>query len=166
MTPMNDYAQKLAAMLLEEEELQFRAFTNDSALRLGLLFADIAGREGKSITIDIARNGQMLFHCALHGTSADNDVWIERKKRVVDHYGHSSFYIGTLYASQGVTFEQKSRLDPERYAAAGGCFPVIVRNVGPVGTVAVSGLPQAEDHALVVRVLRQFLADGGDRAAD
>ena len=166
MTPMNDYAQKLAAMLLEEEELQFRAFTNDIALRLGLLFADIAGREGKSITIDIARNGQMLFHCAFHGTSADNDVWIERKKRVVDHYGHSSFYIGTLYASQGVTFEQKSRLDPGRYAAAGGCFPVIVRNVGPVGTVSVSGLPQAEDHALVVRVLRQFLADGGDRSTD
>jgi uncharacterized protein (UPF0303 family) len=163
---MNDYTQELAAMLLEEEELQFTAFTNDIALRLGLLFADVASREGKSITIDIARNGQMLFHYALHGTSADNDAWIERKKRVVDRYGHSSLYVKTLYASQGVTFEEKSRLDPDRYAAAGGCFPVIVRNVGPVGTVSVSGLPQAEDHALVVRVLRQFLAGGEDRSAD
>ena len=98
---MNDYTDALAAMLLEEEELQFRAFTNDTALRLGLLFTDVARRQGKSITIDIARNGQMLFHHALHGTSADNDAWIERKKRVVDRYGHSSFYVGTLYASQG-----------------------------------------------------------------
>jgi uncharacterized protein (UPF0303 family) len=94
------------------------------------------------------------------------NAWIERKKRVVDRYGHSSFYVGTLCASQGVTFEEKSRLDRDGYAAAGGCFPVIVRNVGPVGTVTVSGLPQAEDHALVVRVLREFLAGGGDRSAD
>jgi uncharacterized protein (UPF0303 family) len=160
---MDDLQDDLAVMLREEQELQFRAFTNETALRLGLLFADIARREGKSITIDIARNGQMLFHYALPGTSADNDAWIERKKRVVDRYGHSSFYVGTLYRSQGTTFEEKSRLDPDRYAAAGGCFPLIVRDVGPVGTITVSGLPQAEDHALVVRVLREFLAGGGDR---
>jgi len=39
----------------------------------------------------------------------------------------------------------------------GGAFPIIVRDVGAVGTVAVSGLPQAENHALVVSVLREFL---------
>jgi uncharacterized protein (UPF0303 family) len=160
---MDTLQDQLAAMLREEEELQFRAFTNETALRLGLLFADVAKREGKSVTIDIARSGQMLFHYALPGTSADNDAWIERKKRVVDRYGHSSFYIGTLCKSQGVAFEEKSRLDRDRYAASGGCFPVIVRDVGAVGTVTVSGLPQAEDHALVVRVLREFLGGGGDR---
>jgi uncharacterized protein (UPF0303 family) len=32
-----------------------------------------------------------------------------------------------------------------------------VRDVGVVGTVTVSGLPQAADHALVVEVLRTFL---------
>jgi uncharacterized protein (UPF0303 family) len=153
-----DFREQLIALLHEEEELQFSAFTNDMALRLGLAFVDAAKREGKPITIDIARNGQMLFHCALPGTSPDNDAWIERKKRVVNRYGHSSFYVGTLCRSQGVSFEEKSRLDRDLYAAAGGCFPVIVRNVGAVGTVTVSGLPQAEDHALVVRVLREFLA--------
>ncbi len=160
---MAEFQDQLDAMLREEAQLQFAAFTNETALRLGLLLAEVAKREGKSIAIDIARNGQTLFHYALPGTSADNDAWIERKKRVVDRYGHSSFYVGTLCKSQGVAFEEKSRLDPDRYAAAGGCFPVIVRNVGPVGTVTVSGLPQAEDHALVVRVLREFLAGGGDR---
>jgi uncharacterized protein (UPF0303 family) len=34
---------------------------------------------------------------------------------------------------------------------------VTVRGVGVVGTVAVSGLPQLEDHAFVVRVLSAFL---------
>jgi uncharacterized protein (UPF0303 family) len=49
------------------------------------------------------------------------------------------------------------RLDPDLYAAHGGAFPVNVRGVGVVGTVAVSGLPQLEDHALVVEVLAEFL---------
>ena len=43
------------------------------------------------------------------------------------------------------------------FAAHGGAFPVIVRDVGVVGTVTVSGLPQEEDHRLVVAVLRAFL---------
>ena len=113
---------------------------------------------GQAITVDIRRNGQQLFHCALAGTSADNDEWILRKSRVVDRYGHSSFYVGTQFRARGTTFEASSRLDPDRYAAHGGAFPIIVRNVGPVGTVTVSGLPQEEDHALVVAVLREFLA--------
>src|SRR3712207_9336639 len=32
--------------------------------------------------------------------------------------------------------------DPALYAAHGGAFPVVVRSVGPVGAVVVSGLPQ------------------------
>jgi uncharacterized protein (UPF0303 family) len=34
----------------------------------------------------------------------------------------------------------------------------MVRDAGLVGVVTVSGLPQVEDHRLVVRVLREFLA--------
>ena len=46
----------------------------------------------------------------------------------------------------------------QRYAAHGGSFPIRVAGVGIVGAVTVSGLPQAQDHALVVEGLRDFLA--------
>ena len=40
---------------------------------------------------------------ALDGTSPDNDEWIRRKSNVVDRFGHSSFYVGTLCRLQGGT---------------------------------------------------------------
>ena len=155
---MENFEQLLAQMLSQEGELQFRAFSNDDALLLGMRLVDRAKADGKSVTVDICRNGQQLFHCALPGTSTDNDVWIRRKNNVVNHYGHSSFYVGTQFRAKNKIFEQSSRLDMQQYAAHGGAFPIIVRDVGVVGTVTVSGLPQEEDHNLVVQVLREFLA--------
>ena len=83
---------------------------------------------------------------------------LERKSAVVDRYGRSSLYVGAEFRAGGKTFEDSSRLDPGRYAAHGGAFPVIVRGVGCIGTIAVSGLPQREDHRLVVETLEAFLA--------
>lgn len=147
-------SQELAA---QEERLQFDHFDNDTALALGLHLLKAAQERALPVVISVRRNGQRLFHAALPGTSADNDAWIDRKSRVVDRYGQSSFLVGTLHREGGSTFEEKSRLDPDLYAAHGGVFPVIVRGTGPVGTVGVSGLPQAEDHAFVVEQLAAFL---------
>lgn len=154
---MEKYDDLLSELKRHEEELQFTEFTNDTALALGLRFIETAKKEQKAFTIDICRNGQQLFHYACAGTSADNDAWVRRKNNVVNRYSHSSYYMGTLHRAQGTTFEEKSGLDPREYAAHGGAFPIIVKNVGVVGTVTVSGLPQAEDHQMVVRVLGEFL---------
>lgn len=155
---MENFESLLQELLAQEEELQFRAFRNEDALALGMLLVNRAKADAKVLTVDICRNGQQLFHCALPGTSADNDAWIRRKNNVVNRFGHSSFYVGTQFRAKNTTFEQSSRLDIDQYAAHGGAFPLIVRNVGVVGTVTVSGLPQEEDHRLVVDVLREFLA--------
>jgi uncharacterized protein (UPF0303 family) len=145
----------LARLLADEEELQFDAFTNETAWELGHALVEAARRDGLSVTVDIRRGEQQLFHYALPGTAADNDAWIERKNRVVRRFGHSSF---AMRAAEGDAFAENYLLDPTQFAAHGGAFPVIVRDVGVVGTVTVSGLPQEEDHQLVVSVLRAFLA--------
>ncbi|HEY3464636.1 MAG TPA: heme-degrading domain-containing protein [Amycolatopsis sp.] len=150
-------AERLAQLAEQEERLQFTKFDNETALALGQHLLAAARDRGLPVTISVRRNGQRLFHAALPGTSPDNDAWIERKSRVVDRYGHSSFLVGTQFRAKGGSFEEHSRLDPDEYAAHGGVFPVIVRGVGPIGTVGVSGLPQAEDHAFVVEQLETFL---------
>jgi uncharacterized protein (UPF0303 family) len=147
----------LARLLAEEDELQFAVFTNDTAWELGQELVAAARRDALAVTVDIRRGEQQLFHCALAGTAADNDAWIERKNRVVRRFGHSSFYVGTACRLEGESFAEKFLLDQTLFAAHGGAFPVIVRDVGVVGTVTVSGLPQSEDHRLVVSVLRAFL---------
>jgi uncharacterized protein (UPF0303 family) len=149
----------LAALLAEEDELQFTRFDNDTAWELGNALVEHARAEQVGVTIDIRRGDQQLFHFALPGTAADNDAWIERKVRVVYRFGHSSFYVGSSLRESARTIEQAYLLPESEYAAHGGAFPVIVRDVGVVGVVTVSGLPQEEDHRLVVAVLREFLAD-------
>ena len=155
---MEDYQKLLESLAEEENTLQFDSFTNETALALGLRFIETAKQQNKSVTIDICRNGQQLFHYAMPGTALDNDEWIKRKNRVVNRFGHSSFYMGTSYKMRQTTIQEKALLNPRKYAPHGGAFPIIIKNVGVVGTVTVSGLPQEEDHRLVVGVLKTYLA--------
>jgi uncharacterized protein (UPF0303 family) len=56
-----------------------------------------------------------------------------------------------------IDIRRSSRLEPDTYAAHGGAFPITLAGAGPIGTVAVSGLPQGEDHDLVVAALESYL---------
>ncbi|MQY13941.1 hypothetical protein SRB5_41010 [Streptomyces sp. RB5] len=156
---MSEDLNALIAELWEQEQrLRFTRFDNDDAWALGSLLAELALTREAAVTVDIHRGAQQLFHRALPGTSADNDAWLARKRRVVERYAASSYLVGTRFRAKGTTFEASARLDADLYAAHGGAFPVYVRDVGCVGVVGVSGLPQAADHALVVEGLERFLS--------
>lgn len=154
---MADTFPSVAELAAEEDELQFAGFTNDDAWDLGTELVAVARRNGSPVAVDVRRHGHQLFHAALTGTSPDNDSWIRRKARVVHRFGHSSLYVRQASIERGTTFEAEFGLDPVRYAAHGGAFPVLVRGVGPVGTVVVSGLPQLADHRMVVAAIRAHL---------
>jgi uncharacterized protein (UPF0303 family) len=152
--------QDLAELAAEEERLVFDRFDNATAWDLGVALVTAAQAARLAVVVSIARGGQRLFHAALAGTAPDNDDWVERKSRVVLRFGHSSLYVGTQARTKGSTFEDRADLDHALYAAHGGSFPVIVRHVGVVGAVTVSGLPQLDDHAFLVAQLTAFLANG------
>lgn len=141
----------------QERDLRFATFTNDDAWELGTLLVRLATERGLPVTIDIRRGAQQLFHAARPGTVADNDSWIDRKVRVVERFGTSSYLQGLRARAKGTTFGAVHELPLQQYAAHGGAFPVHVEGVGIVGVVTVSGLPQADDHALVTEAVRTFL---------
>src|SRR5947209_660834 len=154
---MSDQEMLLEKLLKDEAELQFTSFSNEQALQLGLALLAEARKKPKGITIDISRNGQQLFHYAMAGTTIDNDKWIQRKINVVNRFGHSSYYIGQVLQHAGKTMEEKYFVSSLEFTAHGGSFPLILKGTGIIGTVTVSGLPQVEDHELVVTTLRKIL---------
>jgi uncharacterized protein (UPF0303 family) len=149
----------LEGLLEQERRLTFPRFDNDTAIDLGMMLMAVARDRSLPITIDVTRAGQQIFHVSLPGTVADNDHWVARKVAVVMRFGHSSFYVGRSCVARGMSFEERFLVDPRAYAPHGGSFPVIVAGTGLVGTVTVSGLPQEEDHALVVEVLERFIGE-------
>jgi uncharacterized protein (UPF0303 family) len=148
----------LTKLLQEEQELQFTEFNETTAWQIGNQLVERALAAGLPVAIDITRGAHQLFHASLQGTSADNDEWIKRKVRLVYRFGHSSFYMGQLLKSKGKRIEEAYLVSEKMYAPHGGCFPVIVKGTGMIGTITVSGLPQEEDHKLVVQTIRDFLA--------
>lgn len=151
----------VAELVAEEEELRWPAFGEDDAWRLGAALVDRGRRASLPVAIDIGRPEQTLFHAALPGSTPDNDQWLRRKSRVVHRFHHSSLHVGQLCRDAGRTIEDMFLVPEREYAAHGGAFPITVRGTGVVAVVAVSGLPQLEDHALVVQTLREVL--GADR---
>ncbi|MCX7026555.1 MAG: heme-degrading domain-containing protein [Spirochaetes bacterium] len=143
----------LKTLLQQEADLRFPAFDENTAWALGSLLVETAKARNFPIAIDIRRGERQLFHASMPGASADNDQWISRKVRTVNRFGHSSFYMGNLLKSEGKSIFEKYFVSETEYAAHGGCFPIIVKGTGIVGTVAVSGLPQEEDHRLVVECI-------------
>ena len=148
----------IAMVEQQERDLVFARFDNDDAWRLGCTLVELAREQALAVTIDVRRGTQQLFHSALPGTAADNDSWVERKARVVDRFGASSYLVGLRPMADGTTFTSRHDLPLQQYTALGGAFPIRVKEVGIIGTVTVSGLLPADDHALVVAALRIFLS--------
>jgi uncharacterized protein (UPF0303 family) len=155
---MEDETSALLGELAEQEErLVFTTFDNDDAWRLGCSLVEMARQRGLPVTVDIRCHGHQLFHAALPGTAPRHDLWIERKARVVEHFRCSSYLAGRRLAADGEELDHTHGVDPAHYATHGGAFPVRVRGVGVIGAVTVSGLPQADDHRLVVEAIEAYL---------
>lgn len=160
LTPhaMTDTATvSLAALLREEQQLQFDRFDDATARAVGAQLVARAERERKTVTIQVTRGDTVLFKQAMPGASPDHADWIRRKNNLVGRTGHSSFYTHNEVRQGGGDHDALPGLDMRDYAAHGGAFPVIVRGQGVVGTVTVSGLPGPDDHALVVAALKDYL---------
>ena len=148
---------KLKQLLDEEKDLQFRSFNELDAWELGSMLINKAIEWKLPIAADITMSGRQLFHVSLPGACLDNAFWIKRKINLVNRFGHSSYYKGLLLKKNRKSIEETSLIPESEYAPHGGCFPLILSGSGMVGTVTVSGLPQEEDHKLVVETIREYL---------
>jgi uncharacterized protein (UPF0303 family) len=157
---LNEDLEKIG---IQERELHLPRLDAHVAWDLGTRIRALATERGLSLVIDVRRFGQPLFYSALEATTADNAEWVRRKSNVVARFHRSSYAVGMTLKVKGTTLLERYGLPVADYAADGGSFPLIVENAGIVGSVTVSGLPQRDDHNLVVEALCALL--GRDFAA-
>lgn len=151
----------LDAILEQEEELQFDSFTEDTAWEIGLMAAQLIRERNLPVVIRIDRKDQILFQSSHKGTNPDNDLWLQGKSNVVHHFHHSSFYISRKLIKDKTDMEEKHLLPSDIYRAKGGGFPIRLKNSSVLGAIIVSGLPDHEDHALVVEIIKKYLSQKG-----
>lgn len=144
--------QDLDTLLQRENALLLPQFDTEDAWWLGCHLRDRAAACEAPVAIEISVGPTTLFSALLRGATADNLGWIKRKVALAWRFQASSYAINQKFAA-GENMFQRFGLDHATYAAAGGAVPIRVRGVGMIGTVAVSGLPQLDDHLMVLDAL-------------
>lgn len=144
---------------LEEQErlLRFSRFSPDDAWQLGNRVREVALARGAGVAIDISFRDRTLFHSALPGTTTDNVEWIRRKRNTVLRLWSASYLVGRRLALSGRDQMEARNLSHADFSVHGGSFPIIVGDLGCIGAVSVSGVPERIDHAIVVDAIASFL---------
>ncbi|MCR5420113.1 MAG: heme-binding protein [Lachnospiraceae bacterium] len=156
MKECNDI-REIEKRCLEEEALyQFTEFSQSEALKLGSFIYEKSKKFPKPVAIEIRINHLTVFSFYPDGTNKNNSFWLKAKANTVDMTQHSSLLFWTDVQLSGSSQEDK-RMPYKEYACCGGGFPLIVKNIGVVGSICVSGLPHMEDHKVIIDSLKEYL---------
>ncbi len=149
-------APTLAELEAQEASLILPSFDETIACRLGAALVNLAQVRNLPVVINIRSANRTFFHAALPGSSANNDAWARRKSNLTLQMGRASLIIGMKNAERGRTLATEGLLEAD-YADHGGAVPLRVAAAGFVAVATVSGLPQVEDHKLVVEGILALL---------
>jgi uncharacterized protein (UPF0303 family) len=142
---------------LEEEwaGLTLARFTEEDALRLGERLVALARERKAPVVIDIRTADRTLFHAAMPGSAPLNDLWARRKSNLALTFLVPSMLTTLRFRERGSDLSRHG-LPPETHALSGGSVPIRVEAAAIVAAATVSGLPEEEDHRLVVEALKSF----------
>ena len=139
-----------------QRQLLLKSFSNKEALKMGLKVVDLAQQKGLIIGVEISRLNQTVFLFIDDGLPADKHNWIRRKANVAKHFEESSLAVKEDLAKGNMSLKETFGLDDTDYVARGGSIPIMVEDAGLIATVTVTGLPDVEDHQLIVDALREY----------
>lgn len=155
----------IAKIAEQEAALVFESFDEATAFAIGSAIRERALKDQLPIVVDIQLWDRPLFFAALPGSTSSNTNWARRKRNVVKMFHKSTYRMVLEQAREDKTFPPGHGLSAEDYVLAGGGFPVKVKGVGAVGVIAVSGLPQRQDHEVIVAALCSHLGLDGQALA-
>lgn len=154
---MSETFPSLADLAEEAKTVVYPRFDEKIAFHLGQCMAQIALGDGLAVVMNIRTANRTLFHAATPNSAALNDLWARRKSNMALITGKASLAMGVENRARARTLLDDG-LTFADYADHGGAVPVMVAGA-MVAVATVSGLPQLDDHALVIRAMRAQLSE-------
>ena len=151
-----DTTRDLQRIAMQEERIAFDRFDATTAWSLGERLKSLAEGKAAALAIEVRLARRTVFFHAMAGSRPSHADWARRKRNTVELLAWSSYRAALTPPVDGQTIAERMGLALRRYGFAGGGFPIAVRGVGVVGAVAISGLPQRDDHAMVVEALARL----------
>ena len=136
--------------------LDLVSFTNDDAVDLGLIAVEVISEWELNLAVDIVLDGDLVFRAKLGNTGPDNDPWLRMKAATAVRFGEPSLLVRRRHEEAGTPFEERDDVDHDAFKAHGGSIPLRVAGT-VIGTIAVSGEPDAVDHEVAAEALRRFV---------
>ena len=162
-----DIVKDIERLKLQQERLQFPAFNPTVAWNIGLELKSAGEKRKAPIVVDIQLWSMPLLSFALPGGAPENYDWVRRKRNIVQLMHKSSYLVGRLLAHDKKSLNDLGALPERDYAVHGGSFPILLKDTGCIGAATVSGLPQREDHNMVIDAFAKVLGvDLGEAALD
>lgn len=158
MTAKEFYDQCLA----EEKKYTFPRFARSDAWYLGCDLVEATKVFSGPLAVTVWINGTEVFSYYPEGTGKFHDMWLTRKRNTVTTMDMASMTFKAKLAFTGSTLEEEG-LDPNRYVACGGGFPIRIEGGCVIGFIGVSGLADSEDHEAILAGLDRFFARKGWR---
>lgn len=140
----------------QAQQLQLTAFGVSEALALGEYALSIARERELPVTMEIWLDERLVFKAAMPGTITEHDDWVRRKRNVVREFDNSTLAVRVDHEERAEDFFAVTGLPEVDFAPHGGGWPIKVIGTGTVGFMGVSGLPQVDDHQLIVECLQGF----------
>jgi|GluameStandDraft_1065615.scaffolds.fasta_scaffold29079_3 uncharacterized protein (UPF0303 family) len=150
-----EYQQIIETCKAQETKFTFTSFTRADSLKLGTILCETAARYDSGVAVAIEINGLRVFQHITQGAGRHNVDWLGRKVNTVNQFGKSSLRVWAEFERDHLTMADE-RLEPMRFAMCGGGFPLMVKGIGQVGVIAVSGLPHLEDHQVIIDTLARW----------
>lgn len=139
-----------------EQAYSFQTFNADIAIEIGMIFLNIAKRDNLPIVVDISSHDLIYFHFANQGATANNERFIQRKTNTVMRFFHSTWWVSYKVNHDAQSMHEKYGTNNEDFTHLFGGWPIIVKGLGVIGSICVSGLTQEQDNQLIMDGLNQY----------
>lgn len=151
-------------LYLQHEALyQFPQFSRDDVWELACDLVESNKDFPKQVAMEVYIGNTQMFRFIPGRCGSLQELWLKKKRNTVLALGKSSVLAGAEVAMKEQTMADVVPGLPngDDYAAVGGGFPLRTQDGVIFGTVCVSGLPDVDDHALIIGALDKFFRRRG-----